>query len=92
MHSLLKSAVLSAGLLVGVSAVAHAQSVSNLPPTGSDPTATTAAPTYYSSKVVAPNAGTAAQWTGEHYTAIPADNDPARHPYSASPHFGPAPN
>ncbi len=92
MRSLLISTILGVGLMIAVTAAAQAQSVSNLPPTGSEPAATTAAPTYYSTKVVAPNAGTAAAWKEDHYTAAPADDDPARHPYSASPHFGPAPN
>jgi hypothetical protein len=91
MHSLLKSAVLGAGLLMAVTAAAQAQSVATLPPTSAEPAPTAAAPTFYSAKVVAPNAGTGQGWKEEHYTAVPADNDPARHPYSAA-HFGPAPN
>jgi hypothetical protein len=90
MHSLLKSAVLGAGLLMAVTAAAQAQSVASLPPTGAEPAPAAAAPAFYSAKI-APSPGNETAVKEEHYTPVPADNDPARHPYSAA-HFGPAPN
>jgi hypothetical protein len=57
MPSLLKSTVLGFGLLAGVAATAHAQSVSALPPT----TPTSAAPSYSATKIV-PNPGNSMVW------------------------------
>ena len=90
MHSLLKATVLGVGLLAGASAAAYAQSVSALPPTSPE-TAPTATMPPVSSEKISPNPGNNAAWQEQHYTAAPADDDPARHPYSA-PHFAPAPN
>jgi type II secretory pathway pseudopilin PulG len=91
MRNLLKPMVLGVGLLVGVSATAYAQSVSNVPPTSpaTAPTATTV-PTPSTAKIY-PNPGTNGSWQEEHYKATETDNDPARQPYSKS-NFGPRPN
>lgn len=69
MHSLLKSTVLGVGLLAGVSATAHAQSVSTVPPTSpaTAPTATTA-PVVSSAKIY-PNPGRNTEWIEEHHQA-----------------------
>jgi hypothetical protein len=91
MHSLLKSAVLAAGVLVGVAGIANAQSVSSLPPAGpaTAPTATTSSD---SSAKIYPDPGSGTKWKEEHYQAAQSANEPPeRHPYS-TPHFGPAPN
>ena len=91
MHRLLKSAYLCAGLSAGVFATAHAQSVSNLPPTGPSTAPTTTAARPPSSAKIYPNPGLATQWEEEHYKPTSSDNDPNRHPYSTS-HFGAPPN
>ena len=91
MHNLLKSAVLAAGVSIGIAAIAHAQSVSNLPPAGAVtvPTATTSSGP---SANIYPDPGSSTKWKAEHYQAAQsATEPPERHPYSA-PHFGPAPN
>ena len=90
MHRVLKSAVMGVGLLAAVTVTANAQSVSALPPTSPE-TAPTATMPQVSSDKITPNPGNNAALQEQHYTATPADNDPARHPYSA-PHFAPAPN
>ncbi len=90
MRSLLKSTVMGVGLLAAVTATAYAQSVSALPPTSSE-TATTATMPPVSSAKITPSPGNETAMQQEHYTPVPSDNDPARHPYTA-PHFGPAPN
>lgn len=91
MHNLLKSMVLGAGLLAGVSVAAYAQSVSTLPPTNpaTAPAATT--PPVGSSARIGPDPGSSGAWKVEHHDATEADDDPGRHPYSKG-HFGPAPN
>lgn len=91
MPNLLKSAVLGVGLLTGVVATAHAQSVAALPPTSSVPAPTVATPPAVSSAKIYPDPGSNGGWKEEHYQATDADNDPGRHPYTM-PHFGPAPN
>jgi hypothetical protein len=91
MRSLLKSTVLGVGLLVSVAAAAQAQSVSSLPPTSAEPTAVTTTPPVSSAKIY-PNPGNNGSWKEDHYQAVQTDESPARHPYTASPHFGPAPN
>jgi hypothetical protein len=89
MSSLVKSTILSLGLLAGVAAVAHAQSVSSLPPSGS-PAAATGAPVYSSTTKIFPNPGGGSSWQEEHYQAAPGYTaDPAQHPYSTS--IGPKP-
>jgi hypothetical protein len=90
MQSLLKSAVLGAGLLVGVMATAQAQSVAALP-TGPAQAPSVTAPPVVSSAKIYPKPGANSTWREEHYTQTDADNAPARHPYTM-PHFGPAPN
>jgi hypothetical protein len=62
-----------------------------LPPTSSE-TATTATMPPVSSAKIIPSPGNETATQQEQYTAVPSDNDPARHPYTASPRFGPAPN
>jgi hypothetical protein len=91
MLSLLKSTALGVGLLAAVVVTANAQSVSSLPP-ASPETAPTATMPPVSADKITPNPGNNAAWQEQHYTAAPANDDPTTHPYSASPHFGPAPN
>jgi hypothetical protein len=91
MHSLLKSSVLGVGLLTGVIATAHAQSVANLPPTGPVQAPTVTAPPAVSSARISPDPGSNGGWKEEHYQATDADKNPGRHPYTMD-HFGPAPN
>jgi hypothetical protein len=89
MSSLLKSAVLSLGVLAGTAAVALAQSVSTLPPS-SPATAPTVAPLSNSTNKIFPNPGNNTTWQEEH--AQPAANyaaDKSQHPYSTS--IGPQP-
>ena len=89
MSSLLKSAVLSLGVLAGTAAVALAQSVSTLPPS-SPATAPTAAPLSNSTNKIFPNPGNNTTWQEEH--AQPPANyeaDKSQHPYSTS--IGPQP-
>jgi hypothetical protein len=90
MQSFVKSTVLGVGLLMGVSAVAQAQSVSALPPTSPETAPATTVPLDSTAKTAA-SLGNTSRWKEDHYTPMPADNDPARHPYSAA-HFGPAVN
>jgi hypothetical protein len=89
MSTLLKSAVLSLGVLAGTAAVALAQSVSTLPPS-SPATAPTVAPPSNSTAKIFPNPGNNTTWQEEH--AQPAANyeaDKSQHPYSTS--IGPQP-
>lgn len=91
MSSLLKSTVLGFGLLAGVAATAHAQSVSTLPPT-SPATAPTAAPAPATSSTqqISPNPGGNSTWQEQHYRpAAGYDSDKSQHPYSTS--IGPQP-
>jgi hypothetical protein len=88
MSSLLKSAVLSLGVLAGTAAVALAQSVSSLPPSSPATAPTAAAP--QSSAKIFPNPGNNTTWQEEH--AQPAggyEADRSQHPYSPS--IGPQP-
>ena len=88
MSSLLKSAVLSLGVLAGTTLVALAQSVSSLPPS-SPATAPTAATPPSSAKIF-PNPGGNTTWQEEHaQPAVGYDADKAQHPYSTS--IGPQP-
>ena len=100
MSSLLKSTVLSLGVLAGTAAVALAQSVSALPP--SNP-ATAAAPSTSSSSPyaadkwqhpystsVGPQPGSHNSGKDEHYQATEDDNAPSRHPYTGN--LGPRPH
>ena len=89
MPSLLKSSVLSLGLLAGVVTVAQAQSVSALPPTSG---ATTASPPPVTSSTqsVYPKPGGNTVWHDEHYQPpVGYDADKTQHPYSTS--IGPKP-
>jgi hypothetical protein len=90
MSSLLKSTILGMGLLAGVAATAHAQSVSTLPPTNPATTAPTAtAPVYSSTQPTGPNAGVNSSWE-HHYSPAPGyEADKVQHPYSTS--IGPQP-
>src|SRR5215470_7195302 len=65
MSSLLKSTVLGLGLLAGVAATAHAQSVSALPPTSPATAPTAVAPAYSSAKIY-PDPGGSVNWREEH--------------------------
>ena len=83
MSSLLKSTVLSLGVLAGTAAVALAQSVSALPPSGP------ATPSYSAGKIV-PSAGNNAKWQEQRgQPAGSYEADKWQHPYSPS--VGPQP-
>ena len=93
MSSLLKSTVLSLGILAGTAAVALAQSVSALPPSSPATTAAGSTPsssTYGADKwqhpystSVGPQPGSSSAGKAEHYEATEADQDPSRHPYTS---------
>lgn len=89
MASLLKTSVLSLGLLAGAVVAAQAQSVSSLPPAGGAPQASPP-PITSSTQGVFPKPGGNAVWQDEHYQA-PAnyEADKVQHPYSTS--IGPKP-
>lgn len=100
MSSLLKSTVLSLGVLAGTAAVALAQSVSALPPTnpataptvGTPPASTYAGDKWqhpYSTSV-GPQPGSQSSGKDEHYQATEDDNAPSRHPYTSK--LGPRPH
>ena len=88
MSSMLKTTVLSIGLLAGTALAAQAQSVSSLPHAGGVPQTAVAQPSYTSQ--LGPNPGKGSAWSEEHYQA-PADYaaNPTYHPYSTS--IGPKP-
>ena len=88
MSSMLKTTVLSIGLLAGTALAAQSQSVSSLPPAGGVPQTAVAQPSYTSQ--LGPNPGKGSAWSEEHYQA-PADYaaNPTYHPYSTS--IGPKP-
>jgi len=65
MSSPLKSTILGLGLLAGVAATAHAQSVSALPPTSPTTASTAAAPAYSSAKIY-PDPGGSVNIGAEH--------------------------
>jgi len=65
MSSLLKSTILGLGLLAGVAATAHAQSVSALPPTSPSTAPTATAPAYSSAKIY-PDPGGSVNFGAEH--------------------------
>lgn len=88
---MLKSVMLSIGLLAGTALAAQAQSVSSLPPGGvvaPEPSAVTQP--YGSPQSFYPKPGGNAVWKEDHYQP-PADyaSNPADHPYSTS--IGPKP-
>ncbi len=89
MSSLLKSAVLSLGVLAGGAGVALAQSVSTLPPS-SPATAPTVATPLTSTNKIFPNPGNNTTWQEEHaQPALNYEADKSQHPYSTS--IGPQP-
>jgi hypothetical protein len=92
MSSMLKSALLSVGLLAGTALAVQAQSVSSLPPAGSNPAVPQSAVTepFGSNQSFYPKPGGNAVWKDENYQP-PADyaTNPADHPYSTS--IGPKP-
>ena len=100
MSSLLKSTVLSLGVLAGTAAVALAQSVSALPSTSpaTAPTVSTPSTSNYDadkwqhpySSSLGPQAGSHSSGKDEHYQATEGDDAPSRRPYSAT--LGPKPN
>ena len=88
MSSLLKSAVLSLGVLAGTAALAMAQSVSSLPPSSPATAPTAVAPP--SSAKIFPNPGGNTTWQEEHtQPAIGYEANRSQHPYSPS--IGPQP-
>jgi hypothetical protein len=90
MSSLLKSTILGVGLLAGIAAVAHAQSVSSLPPTAPATAPTAVTPPLSSTQTPGPNPGLGSSWKEEHYQPTPGyEADKAQHPYSTS--IGPQP-
>ena len=100
MSSLLKSTVLSLGVLAGTAAVALAQSVTSLPPSSpaTAPAVTTPSSAAYAadkwqhpySTSVGPQPGSHSSGKDEHYQATEGDNAPSRHPYTST--LGPKPN
>jgi hypothetical protein len=90
MVSLIKSTILGVGLLTGIAAAAHAQSISALPPDGGMPGQTARSPVTGSTQSFFPKPGGAEVLKEEHYQP-PADWDAnkAAHPYSTS--IGPSP-
>jgi hypothetical protein len=90
MPSVFKSMVLGTGLLAGVAASAHAQSVSALPPTSPPSEQTARSPVYSSTQSVYPRPGGMEVLREEHYQP-PAnyDSNKSQHPYSTS--IGPKP-
>jgi hypothetical protein len=84
MPSMLKSTVLSVGLLAATALAAQAQSVSSLPPGGGAPQSAVTQPAT-SPKLVGLTPGATSTPTAEHYQP-PADtaSNPADHPYSAA--------
>lgn len=92
MPSILKSAVLSLGLVAGAALAAHAQSVSSLPPDGGSvpPQQSAVTRPYGSTQSFYPKPGGGSVWKEDHYQP-PADyaSNPADHPYSTS--VGPKP-
>jgi hypothetical protein len=88
MSSLLKSAVLSLGVLAGTAAIALAQSVSSLPPSSPATAPTVAAPT--SSAKIFPNPGGSTTWQEQRaQPAVGYEADRSQHPYAPS--IGPQP-
>ena len=93
MSSLLKSTVLSLGVLAGTAVVGHAQSVTSLPPSSpatAPAVATPSSSTYGADKwqhpystSVGPQPGSSSAGKAEHYEATEADQDPSRHPYTS---------
>ena len=93
MPSMLKTTVLSLGLLAGTTLAAQAQSVSSLPPNGAAQgaeTQSTVTQPYNSTQSFYPKPGGTSFWKDEHYQP-PADyaTNAADHPYSTS--IGPKP-
>ena len=95
MRSMIKSAVLSVGLLAATGIVAQAQSVSSIP-TNTSATPTAPAQPYVSTQRIVPDPGGSVSIKDEHYQA--PSNRPsnwADHPYSGSvdgTSAGPKPN
>jgi len=80
MSSLLKSTILGLGLLAGVAATAHAQSVSALPPTSPGTAPTAVAPAYSSAKMY-PDPGGSVNIREEHSQPVASPKispDPGR--------------
>ncbi len=100
MSSLIKSTVLSLGVLAGAAAVAHAQSVTSLPPSSPTAAPTVAPPASSTSDAdkwqhpystsVGPQPGSHSSGKDQHYQATEGDNAPSRHPYTST--LGPKPN
>jgi hypothetical protein len=90
MTSIIKTALLSFGLMAGAAAVAHAQSVAALPPNDTTPAQTARTLPYGSTQSFFPKPGGAEVLKEEHYQP-PADYavNKADHPYSTS--IGPKP-
>jgi hypothetical protein len=100
MSSLLKSTVLSLGVLAGTAAVALAQSVSSLPPSGpttwqeerAQPAVGYEADSsqHPYSPSIGPQPGSHSSGKDVHYEATDGDNAPSRHPYTSN--LGPKTN
>jgi hypothetical protein len=90
MPSLFKSAILGLGLLAGVGATAHAQSVSALPPTSPAAGKIVTPPPSPTTQSFFPKPGGNQAWEEQHYQPSAGyDADAAQHPYSTS--IGPKP-
>jgi hypothetical protein len=93
MSSLLKSTVLSLGVLAGTAAVALAQSISALPPSGPATAPTVSTPSNSNNQAdkwqhpystsVGPQPGSHSSGKDEPYRATEGDNAPSSHPYTA---------
>jgi len=85
MPSMLKSTVLSIGLLAATALAAQAQSVSSLPPNGGAPTDSAATQPNVSPPSIGLSPGATSAPKVEHYeAAMPYASSPADHPYSAA--------
>jgi hypothetical protein len=95
MSKLLKSAVLSIGLLAGTALSGHAQSVSSIPPAGT-PAASVPTQPQVSTQTIVPDPGGSVNIRSEHYQgAAKPGPDLVDHPYSTSEDSGkggPKPN
>jgi hypothetical protein len=85
MLTLCKSTIVSVGLLAGLAASAHAQSVAALPPDGIAPPAQTAhSPVFGSTQSFYPKPGGGAVWKEERFISHRRGPPPVRVPTPAS--------
>jgi hypothetical protein len=89
---LLRSMVLSVGLLAGVAATAHAQSVSTLPPDNGSPTQTARSPVTGSTQSFFPKPGGSQVITQENYQPQASSNSNSAVQPNSKNWAGPKPN